>query len=96
MGFDEGRRRGRQSFGIRERDVSRVPASAGADAVRVLERREELVSQERIALVLVLALVIPAPERIPLPRVELVDAVMDVGSGRRLRQECFSMSRVSR
>ena len=92
MGFDERRRRGGQSIRIRERDVRRVPAGAGTNAVGVLERRKELVSQERIALVLV----VQAPERVPLPRVELVDAVMDVRTWRRLRQECFSMSRVSR
>ena len=87
MGLDEGRRRGGQSVGVRERDVSRVPAGAGTDAVRVLERRKKLVSQERIAI---------SPERVPLPRVELIDAVMDLRTWRRLRQECFSMSRLSR
>jgi hypothetical protein len=84
--YESGRGRG-ESVSIRKRDIGRIPARAGADAVRVLQRGEELVPQKRIA--------IPA-ERVPLPRIELVDAVVDLGSGRRLRQECFSTSRDSR
>jgi len=53
----------------------------------VLQGSEELVTQEGIA---------SSPERIPLPRVELVDAVVELGSWRRLGQECFSTSRDSR
>ena len=48
-------------------DVGGVPARAGPYAVGVLEGREELMPQERVAI---------SPERIPLPRVELVDAVV--------------------
>jgi hypothetical protein len=55
--------------------------------VRVLQRGEEFMSQERIA--------IPS-ESVPLVRIDLVDAVVDLGSWRRLRQECFSTSSDSR
>lgn len=44
-------------------------------------------AQERIA--------IPS-QGIPLPRVELIDAVVDSRAVRRLGQECFSMSNPSR
>jgi hypothetical protein len=87
MRLDEGRCRCGESGRIRQRDVGRVPARAGTDAVGMLERCEKFMAQERIA---------SAPERIPLSRVELIDAVVNPGSWRRLRQECFSMSRVSR
>ena len=87
MSFDESGRGGGESLLIREGDVGRIPTRSGADAVRVLQRGEELVSQEGITI---------SPERIPLPWIDLVDAVMDLGSWRRLRQECFSTSRDSR
>ena len=85
--FDEGRRGGGESGCVRQGDICRVPARAGTDTVRVLERGEEFMTQERVAV---------APERVPLPWIELVDAVVDLGSWRRLRQECFSTSRDSR
>ena len=87
MSLDESGRRGGKPLGIREGDIGRIPTRAGADAVRVLQRSEELMPQERIAI---------SPERIPLLWIELVDAVVDLGSWWRLRQECFSTSRVSR
>jgi hypothetical protein len=87
MSFDESGRGGGEPLRIRERDISRIPTRAGADAVRVLQRGEELVSQERIAI---------SSERVPLPWIELVDAVVDFRSWRRLSQECFSTSRASR
>jgi len=87
MAFDESGSGGGEPLRIRDRDVGGIPTRAGADAVRVLQRREELVSQERIAI---------SPERIPLLWIELVDAVVDLGSWRRLGQECFSTSSDSR
>lgn len=87
MGFDESGRGGGQPLGIRQRDVGWIPTRSGADAVRVLQRGEEFMSQERIA---------SSPEPIPLLWIELIDALMDSGSWRRLRQECFSTSRASR
>jgi hypothetical protein len=78
MSLDEsGRGRG-EPLGIRERDVGRIPTRAGADAPRVLQGREELMSQEGIAI---------SPKRVPLLRIDLVDAVVDVGPWRRLCQE---------
>jgi hypothetical protein len=66
MSLDEsGRGRG-EPLGIRERDVGRIPTRAGADAPRVLQGREELMSQEGIAI---------SPKRVPLLRIDLVDAV---------------------
>jgi hypothetical protein len=87
MSFDESGRGGGEPLRIRERDISRIPTRAGTDAVRVLQRGEEFMSQERIA--------IPS-ESVPLVRIDLVDAVVDLGSWRRLRQECFSTSSDSR
>ena len=87
MSLDESGRGSGQPLRIAERDIGRIPARAGADAVRVLQCGKELMSQERIAI---------SPERIPLLRIELVDAVVDLGSCRRLCQECFSTSRASR
>ena len=78
MSFDESGRSGREPLGVREGDIGRIPTRAGTDAVRVLQRSEELMSQERIAI---------SPERVPLLWIELVDAVVDLGSWRRLCQE---------
>jgi hypothetical protein len=52
----------------------------------VLEGREELMSQEGVAI---------SSQGIPLPRVKLVDAVMNARWGR-CGQECFSISNPSR
>jgi hypothetical protein len=87
MGFDEGRSRGGKSALVGKRDIGRIPARTRADTVRVLQGGEEFMTQEWIAI---------SPERIPLSRVELVDAVVELRSWRRLRQECFSVSRDSR
>ncbi len=87
MALDESGRGSSEPLRIRKSDIGGIPTRAGADAVRVLQRGEEFMPQKRIAI---------SPERVPLPRVELVDAVVDLESGRRLRQECFSTSRDSR
>ena len=87
MALDEGRRGGCQPTLVAQGDVGGVPAGVGTDAVGVLERGEEFMSQKRI--------VIPS-QGIPLPGVELIDAAMDTRSWRRLGQECFSMSDASR
>jgi hypothetical protein len=86
MALGEGRGGGGQSRGVVNRDISRIPARAGTDTVRVLEGRQELVSQERVAI---------SSQGIPLPRVEVFDAVVDARWGR-CGQECFSMSNPSR
>ncbi len=86
VALDEGRCGRRQSRFIGHRNVGGVPARTGPDAVSVLEGCEELVSQERVAI---------SSQGIPLPRVELVDAVMKARWGR-CGQECFSMSSPSR
>ena len=86
MAFGEGRCRGGQSRCIVQRDVSRIPTRAWTNTVRVLEGRQELVSQERIAI---------SSQGIPLPRVEVFDAVVDARWGR-CGQECFSISNPSR
>jgi|HubBroStandDraft_5_1064220.scaffolds.fasta_scaffold25372_1 hypothetical protein len=82
----EGGRRRRQSQLIGQGDVGRIPPRPGADTVGVLESRQEFVSQERVAI---------SSQGIPLPRVELVDAVMGLGVSL-LGQECFSTSNPSR
>lgn len=69
--LDEGGRCGRESLLIGERDVRRIPSRARSYTVRVLESCEELMSQERVAV----RLSMRAPEPVPLPRVELVNAV---------------------
>ena len=68
MTLDVGRCGGGQSRLIEDRDVGGVPARTGAYAVSVLESREKLVSQEGVSI---------SSQGIPLPRVELVNAVMD-------------------
>ena len=68
MTLDVGRCGGGQPRLIEDRDVGGVPARTGAYAVRVLESREKLVSQEGVSI---------SSQGIPLPRVELVNAVMD-------------------
>ena len=87
MRLDEGWGGGCEPGVIGQCDIGRIPAGAGADATGMLEGREELMAQEWIAI---------RAQRVPLPRVDLIDAVMNPGSGRRLRQECFLMSRASR
>src|SRR3569833_1150422 len=87
VSLDESRRGGGEALRIGKGDISRIPTRAGPDAVRVLQRGDELMSQERVAV---------SPQRIPLHRIELVDAVVDLGSWRRLCQECFSTSMDSR
>jgi hypothetical protein len=68
MAFDVGRRRRRQSRLIEDCDVGGVPACAGTYAVSMLQGREKLVSQEGVSI---------STQGIPLPRVELVNAVMN-------------------
>jgi hypothetical protein len=69
MGLHEGRRRGGEPGLIGESQIGRVPPGTAAYAVRVLEGCEEFVPQEGITI---------SPERIPLPRVELVDRFVDL------------------
>jgi hypothetical protein len=87
VGLDEGRSGSREPGFVVQGDVGRLPPGTSAYAGRMLERCEEFVPQERIAI---------APERIPLPRVELVDAVVETRPWERWCQECFSMSKASR
>jgi hypothetical protein len=68
MTFDVGGRRRRQARLIENRDVGGIPARAGTYALSVLQRRQKLVSQEGVSI---------SSQGIPLPRVELVNAVMD-------------------
>jgi hypothetical protein len=86
MALGEGWRGGGQSRGVIYCDVSRIPTCAGTNTVRVLEGRQELVAQERVAI---------SSQGIPLPRVEVFDAVMNARWGR-CGQECFSISNPSR
>jgi hypothetical protein len=87
MGFHKSRRGGGEPACIGEGDIGWLPSRASAYAGRMLERCKEFVAQERITI---------SPESIPLPRVELVDAVVKTGAWERLCQECFSMSKASR
>jgi hypothetical protein len=87
VALDESRRGGCQPPLVAQCDVGGVPAGAGTDAPGVLQRGQEFMSQERIAI---------SSEGIPLPGVELIDAVMDTRTWWRLGQECFSMSNPSR
>ena len=87
MAFDERRGCRRQSRLIGQRDVGGIPARAGTYAVGMFERRKELVSQEGVSI---------SAQGIPLPWVELVDAVVNARSGQGRAQECFSISRASR
>ena len=87
MTFDERRGRCRQSRLIGQRNVGGIPARAGTYAVGMFEGRKELVSQEGVSI---------STQGIPLPWVELVNAVMDARSGLCRAQECFSTSKASR
>ena len=87
MAFDEGRCGGGQSRLVGHGEVGRVPARARTYAVGTLEREQELMSQERISI---------SPQGVPLPWVELVNAVMNARSVQSRGQECFSISRASR
>jgi hypothetical protein len=87
MAFDIRRRSGGQARLIGEGDIGRVPTGTGANALGVLESGQELVSQEGVSI---------SSQGIPLPWVELVDAVMNARSGLCRAQECFSTSRASR
>ena len=68
VGFRERRDRPGQPVSVGQSEITRIPTRPGADAMGVLERGEEFMTQERIAV---------APERIPLSRVELVDALVE-------------------
>ena len=86
VAFVEGGRGRGQPQLIGQGDVGRIPPRSGADAVGVFESSKEFVSQERVAI---------SSQGIPLPRVELVDAVVGFGVSL-LGQECFSISNPSR
>ena len=86
VALGEGRCGGGESRCIIQRDVSRIPTCAWTNTVRALEGSQELVSQERIAI---------SSQGIPLPRVEVFDAVMNARWGR-CGLECFSLSIPSR
>jgi hypothetical protein len=87
MAFDEGRRgRGQPRF-VGQSDIGGVPARTGTYALRMLESGQKLMPQEGVPV---------STQGIPLPWIELVNAVMEARSWRSRGQECFSMSKVSR
>ena len=53
---------------VLQREVAGIPAGVVPDAVGVLESGEEFVTQKRVAV---------TAERIPFPRIELIDALMN-------------------
>ena len=49
MSLDEGRNGGGEPLAVAQRQVARLPAAAVADAPRLLERQQKLVTREGVA-----------------------------------------------
>ena len=90
MGLDEGGGGRGKPMRIAQRQVARLPAAVASDAVRVLERGEELMADERVA---------AAVQGIPLAPIDRIDAAAElklIARHLRLRRSCRARSHGAR